>query len=121
MLRPAPAAPAGAHVPGYDDAVLEVEDLRVTLPGAKAPVQAVRGVTFTVKAGEIVGIVGESGSGKTMTALAVAQLVPDPGRVDASTLRFLGTDLLTAPKGRLRRLLGTSLAMVFQAPIDRKR
>jgi ABC-type dipeptide/oligopeptide/nickel transport system ATPase component/ABC-type dipeptide/oligopeptide/nickel transport system permease subunit len=117
-LRPAPSAPAAARASEHEGAVLEVENLRVTLPTAKEPVQAVRGVSFSVAAGEIVGIVGESGSGKTMTALAVAQLVPDPGRVEASTLRFLGTDLLTTPKGRLRRLLGTSLAMVFQDPMS---
>lgn len=117
-LRPAPSTSVSAHAAGHGGNVLDVEDLRVTLPGPKESVQAVRGVSFSVAAGEIVGIVGESGSGKTMTALAVAQLVPDPGRVSASTLRFLGTDLITAPKGRLRRLLGTSLAMVFQDPMS---
>jgi ABC-type dipeptide/oligopeptide/nickel transport system ATPase component len=75
-------------------------------------------VSFSVREGEIVGIVGASGSGKSMTALAVAQLVADPARVEASALRFLGTDLQTTGKERLRRLLGTSLAMVFQDPMS---
>ncbi|WP_223622555.1 dipeptide/oligopeptide/nickel ABC transporter permease/ATP-binding protein [Microbacterium sp. EST19A] len=108
VARPAEGAP-----------VLEVEDLRVDFESTKGGVvHAVRGIDLTVHEGEIVGIVGESGSGKSMTALAVAQLVTSPGRVEASTLRFLGVDLQTAGKARLRRLLGTSMAMVFQDPMS---
>jgi ABC-type dipeptide/oligopeptide/nickel transport system ATPase component/ABC-type dipeptide/oligopeptide/nickel transport system permease subunit len=115
-LRPVVATPATAVEP--DAKVLEVQDLRVTFPGAGGPVDAVRGVSFSIREGEIVGIVGASGSGKSMTALAVAQLIAEPARVDASVLRFLGTDLRTARKEKLRRLLGTSLAMVFQDPMS---
>ena len=114
------AAPASANADRQhsDAPVLEVEDLNVTFPSAGEPVRAVRGVSFSIRDGEIVGIVGASGSGKSMTALAVAQLVADPGHVEAATLRFLGTDLRTTSRGRLRRLLGTSLAMVFQDPMS---
>ena len=112
------SAPEPAEHQDSDAAVLEVEDLRVTFPTPGEQVQAVRGVSFSVREGEIVGIVGASGSGKSMTALAVAQLVSEPARVEAKALRFLGTDLRTANKGRLRRLLGTSLAMVFQDPMS---
>ncbi|WP_203590671.1 dipeptide/oligopeptide/nickel ABC transporter permease/ATP-binding protein [Streptomyces sp. SID13031] len=102
-----------------DDAVLVVKDLHVSFPG---PVTPVRGVSFTIGKGEIVGVVGESGSGKSLTALAVAQLIESPGQVRAAELSFLGAPLL----GRLavrstaaarRRLLGTSFAMVFQDPM----
>ena len=107
----APAAENGA--------VLEVEDLRVDFEAADGTVvHAVRGIDFRVGAGEIVGIVGESGSGKSMTALAVARLVNPPGRVTASALRFLGVDLQAAEGPALRRLLGTSMAMVFQDPMS---
>jgi len=99
--------------------VLEVEDLRVDFAGANGTtVHAVRGVDLTVGTGEIVGIVGESGSGKSMTALAVAQLVTSPGTVTARTLRFLGTDPRALPAARRRRLLGTSMAVVFQDPMS---
>jgi oligopeptide/dipeptide ABC transporter ATP-binding protein len=64
-----------------------------------------------------VGIVGESGSGKSLTALAIAQLVEAPGVVDGEMLRFLGADLLEGDPADHRRLLGTSLAMVFQDPM----
>ncbi|MDX6282310.1 MAG: peptide/nickel transport system ATP-binding protein [Kribbellaceae bacterium] len=105
-----------------DDAVLVVEDLQVSFPGVAGPVTPVRGISFTISRGEIVGVVGESGSGKSLTALAVAQLIESPGEVRAAELSFLGAPLL----GRLavrstaaarRRLLGTSFAMVFQDPM----
>lgn len=118
--RRSPAV-AAAPVPvaaRASDAVLEVEDLRVDFPSATGDVHAVRGVSFSVGEREIVGIVGESGSGKSMTALAVARLVTEPGRVQASVLRFLGVDLQTTAKAPLRKLLGTSMAMVFQDPMS---
>ncbi|WP_432939085.1 dipeptide/oligopeptide/nickel ABC transporter permease/ATP-binding protein [Kribbella sp. CA-253562] len=108
-----PAAPVD------DDAVLVVKDLRVSFPG---PITPVRGVSFTIHKGEIVGVVGESGSGKSLTALAVAQLIEPPGHVEAAELSFLGAPLLgrLADRGSAatrRRLLGTSFAMVFQDPM----
>jgi oligopeptide/dipeptide ABC transporter ATP-binding protein len=74
-------------------------------------------VSFDVRRGEAVGIVGESGSGKSLTALGVSRLVGDPGRVDADRLELLGADLTAPEDAAQRRLLGTSLAMVFQDPM----
>jgi peptide/nickel transport system permease protein len=88
----------------------------VTFPTPDGPVSPVRGVSLAVGAGDIVGIVGESGSGKSLTALAIAQLVPAPGEVAAERLRVAGRDLRTLSAPERRRLLGTSLAMVFQDP-----
>ncbi|GAA3600007.1 dipeptide/oligopeptide/nickel ABC transporter permease/ATP-binding protein [Kribbella ginsengisoli] len=111
LLR-APEAPAPVGPPAVDgDEVLDVRELSVTLPGGLRPV---RGVSLRIARGEALGVVGESGSGKSLTALAIAQLVEQPIQVGATRLRFLGTDLL---KGTHRRLLGTSLAMVFQDPM----
>jgi oligopeptide/dipeptide ABC transporter ATP-binding protein len=107
--------PTGA--PGDDeDLVLDVRGLSVTFPSATGDVHAVRDVTITVRRGEIVGIVGESGSGKTVTALAIAQLVSFPGRVAVERFRFDGRDVLDLPVGERRRLLATSLPMVYQNP-----
>ncbi|HEX5119951.1 MAG TPA: dipeptide/oligopeptide/nickel ABC transporter permease/ATP-binding protein [Pseudonocardiaceae bacterium] len=111
--RPVSAEPGE---PAADAAVLDVADLVVTLPGHGAPIRPVRGVGFRIGRGEAVGLVGESGSGKSLTALAVTRLIEEPARVDAARLRFLGADLLTGTAGTHRRLLGTSLAMVFQDP-----
>jgi oligopeptide/dipeptide ABC transporter ATP-binding protein len=114
-LVAAPAAGALAG-PSSSPPVLEVRDLRVTFPGPRGPVRAVRGVSFTVQPGQAVGVVGESGSGKSLTAMAIARLVEEPGVVQADALRFLGTDLLTGTPKLQRSLLGTSMAMVFQDP-----
>ncbi|HLV57390.1 MAG TPA: dipeptide/oligopeptide/nickel ABC transporter permease/ATP-binding protein [Natronosporangium sp.] len=96
--------------------VLAVEDLRVSFPTASRWVHPVDGVSVTVAPGESVGIVGESGSGKTLTALAAAGLVPGPGVVTAARLEVAGVRVLGRSERELRRLLGTSLAMVFQDP-----
>jgi peptide/nickel transport system permease protein len=96
---------------------LAVRDLVITYPGADGPIDVVRGISFDVREGEIVGIVGESGSGKTMTALAVAQIVPHPGRV-TGTIRLHGHELGSLPRKRLDDLLGMDLAVVFQNPLS---
>ncbi|WP_134740041.1 dipeptide/oligopeptide/nickel ABC transporter permease/ATP-binding protein [Nocardioides sp. 503] len=98
------------------DLVLDVQDLRVSFPGPAGPIRPVRGVSFSVRHGEALGVVGESGSGKSLTALAVAQLIEEPGRVDAARLQFRGADLREGPRAH-RHLLGTSMAMVFQDPM----
>ncbi|WAX55751.1 dipeptide/oligopeptide/nickel ABC transporter permease/ATP-binding protein [Jatrophihabitans cynanchi] len=111
---------ADAAVPaaGDQDAdVLRVDGLRVQFPGADGPITPVRGVSFGIGRAEAVGVVGESGSGKSLTALAVAQLVDEPGRVIAQQLTFCGTDLLHGTARVHRQLLGTSFAMVFQDPM----
>ncbi len=110
-----PDRPAVAGDPD-PDLVLEVSDLSVQFPGAAGALTPVRGLSFTIRAGERIGIVGESGSGKSMTVLALAQLVPYPGRASWKSLRFLGRDLRSVPAPELRRLLGTSMALVFQDP-----
>ena len=108
---------SGHEVHADAEVVLDVRDLSVTFAGAEGPVRPVRGVSFTVRRGETVGVVGESGSGKSLTAHAVARLIEEPGRVAARRLEFLGGDLLAGSARDHRRLLGTSLAMVFQDPM----
>ncbi|MER7133612.1 dipeptide/oligopeptide/nickel ABC transporter permease/ATP-binding protein [Streptosporangium saharense] len=113
------AVPGAGAVPHEEsepdpEAVLEVRDLTVTFPGGVTPV---RGLSLTIAPGEIVGLVGESGSGKSLTASAVGGLVPYPGEVTASRMRLCGADLDDLTEQRRRKLLGTSLAMVFQDPM----
>ncbi|MET9315703.1 dipeptide/oligopeptide/nickel ABC transporter permease/ATP-binding protein [Kribbella sp. NPDC003505] len=99
------------------DVVLDVRDLSVSFPGPAGEIRPVRGVSFAVRRGEALGVVGESGSGKSLTALAVSRLIDAPGQVDAERVQFLGTDLRGPDTKARQRLLGTSLAMVFQDPM----
>ena len=105
------------------DCVLRVSNLDVSFPGGVRPV---RGLSFTLKRGESVGVVGESGSGKSLTALAVSRLLEDPADVSAARLELLGQDLLgREPRGsagvmsgrEMRRFLGTKAGLVFQDPM----
>ena len=109
------SSPVGSGGDGRE-ALLDVRDLSVSFPTPQGRVRPVRGLTFRVEPGEAVGIVGESGSGKSLTALAVAQLIEEPGVVDATSLRLLGTDLRSGGERLHRHFLGTSLSMVFQDP-----
>ena len=95
--------------------VLRVDDLVVTVPGAVGPVDIVKGVSFAVAPGQVLGIVGESGSGKTMTALAVAGLAPPSGTV-GGTITLTGRRLADLSKAELDALLARELSVVFQDP-----
>ncbi|MER7500934.1 dipeptide/oligopeptide/nickel ABC transporter permease/ATP-binding protein [Nonomuraea pusilla] len=110
-VRDAAAGEALEQVPSQG--VLSVRGLSVAFPGGAVPV---REVCLDVAPGEIVGIVGESGSGKSLTALAIAGLVPHPGRVTGG-VSLCGQDLSALSPRELRRLRGTSLAMMFQDPM----
>ncbi len=93
--------------------LLEVENLRVSLNG----VSIVDGLSFTLSAGEVLGIVGESGSGKSMTALSIMRLLPRNGVITANRLRLNGEDLLGVGEARLEELRGASMGMIFQEPM----
>ncbi|MFG2718469.1 dipeptide/oligopeptide/nickel ABC transporter permease/ATP-binding protein [Streptomyces sp. NPDC048416] len=111
--KPAPPVIAPATDTPVPHAVLEVRDLTVAFPGGITPV---RQVSLTVREREIVGLVGESGSGKSMTAAAIGQIVPHPGLVGSARSRLCGVDLGAVKDAERRKLLGASLAMVFQDP-----
>jgi peptide/nickel transport system ATP-binding protein len=97
--------------------VLAIDQLRVSFPAPGRMIRAVDGVSFSVAAGEILGIVGESGCGKSMTALSVMGLVPDPpGRV-AGSIRLSGRELVGLAESEMQRLRGNAISMVFQEPM----
>ncbi|MDT4892370.1 MAG: peptide/nickel transport system ATP-binding protein [Pseudonocardiales bacterium] len=97
--------------------VLEVNDLTVSFPIDKRREPIVRGVALDLAPGEMIGIVGESGSGKSLTAMAIAQLIPHPGQV-GGRIALNGKDLQRVPLKDVDRTLGTSLAVVFQDPMS---
>ncbi|WP_127901712.1 ABC transporter ATP-binding protein [Solirhodobacter olei] len=96
-------------------ALLDVEDLRVSFPSRSGPVEAVRGVSFTLGR-ERLGIVGESGSGKSQTGRAILGLTPPPGRTEARRLTFDGKDLRHASAAEWRAIRGKRISMVMQDP-----
>jgi oligopeptide/dipeptide ABC transporter ATP-binding protein len=98
--------------------LLDIQNLEVTFPQHDGVVQAVRGVTLNLAAGESLGIVGESGSGKSVTCLAALRLLREPpSRVQADKLEMSGTDMLSANAKQLSALRGSVAAMVFQDPM----
>src|SRR5262249_31923799 len=112
-----PPRPRGDRVtaPAGREPILAVRDLWVTYPTANGPIRAVRGVSFTLEPGRVLGLVGESGSGKSTMALAVMGAVGAEARL-AGQGRFRGDDLVGKAARDLRRLWGRRLAMVFQDP-----
>jgi peptide/nickel transport system ATP-binding protein len=97
-------------------ALLEVEDLDVRFYTEGGVVQAVDGLSYTLDAGERLGVVGESGAGKTVTALAILDLLDDPGRIEGGSIRFDGEEVLDASPDALRTLRGGRIGVVFQDP-----
>jgi ABC-type dipeptide/oligopeptide/nickel transport system ATPase component len=98
--------------------VLSVQELSVTLRLGRQTLTAVDGVSFDLRAGEVLALVGESGSGKTKTAEALMGLVPPSlGSVRARRIDLGGTDLAALGESALRRIRGREISMVFQEPL----
>jgi oligopeptide transport system ATP-binding protein len=98
-------------------ALLEVVNLRTAFRTEDGPVTAVNGLSFSLDAGETLGIVGESGSGKSVTALSIMRLLAQNASVQADAIRFNGSDLQTKSEAEMRRIRGHEIAMIFQDPM----
>ncbi|HEY9474040.1 MAG TPA: ABC transporter ATP-binding protein, partial [Mycobacteriales bacterium] len=96
--------------------VLEVRDLNVQFPTEDGIVHAVRGVSYAIQPGEVLGIVGESGSGKSVTSLAVMGLLPARARITGA-VRFKGRDLIGMRDREMSTIRGKGLSMIFQDPM----
>jgi microcin C transport system ATP-binding protein len=92
--------------------LLQVENLRIRFGQA----EAVRGVSFSIAAGETLALVGESGSGKSITALSTVRLLPPAASVSGRVL-WDGRDMLTAGERDLRRIRGDDISFIFQEPM----
>jgi len=96
--------------------LLDVRDLSVRFETDNGTTHAVDRVSFSLSAGEVLGIVGESGCGKSVTTMAMLRLLPPTAVVSGRAL-FDGTDLLQASSGELRRIRGREISFVFQEPM----
>ena len=98
-------------------ALLEVKNLRTSFRTEDGLVTAVNGLSFSLGAGETLGIVGESGSGKSVTSLSIMRLLARNASVTADGVFFEGQDLLKKSEGEMRRIRGNKIAMIFQDPM----
>ncbi|MFL1432011.1 MULTISPECIES: dipeptide ABC transporter ATP-binding protein [unclassified Nocardiopsis] len=105
--------------PGDETPVLEVKDLTVTFRGfsGNPDVNAVRGVSYAVRRGEVLGIVGESGSGKSVSSMAAMGLLPDHAVITGS-VKLHGEEILGLNDREMATRRGKVISMVFQDPLS---
>jgi ABC-type dipeptide/oligopeptide/nickel transport system ATPase component len=115
VLDPQPRAEADDTVAAP---LLVVSDLTAGFGVGEGFTPVVHDVSFTVRAGETLGLVGESGSGKSVTALSILRLLEPPGRIDGGEIWFRGTDLLRLPESEMRKVRGAGIGFIFQEPMS---
>jgi oligopeptide transport system ATP-binding protein len=99
--------------------LLEVKNLNTQFRTREGPVHAVNGVSFSIEAGEAIGIVGESGSGKSVTALSILRLLPiPPAEIVDGSIIFEDKELVDLSEADMRKIRGGQIAMIFQDPIS---
>ncbi len=97
--------------------LLELHNLSIRFRTENGVVDAVKGVSFSMKEGDSLAIVGESGSGKSVTALSLTRLLPSPpAEYVGGKILFLGRDILRMPPRQIRLLRGGGIGYVFQEP-----
>ncbi|CAM5423060.1 ABC transporter ATP-binding protein [Thauera mechernichensis] len=109
------AAVAGACA-SHGAPLLEVTDLRVAIARGDDEIRPVDGVSFSIRQGQTFALLGESGCGKSMTALALARLLPDTGQICGGSVHLAGEDVLALPEAAMRRVRGGRIGMIFQEP-----
>ncbi len=98
------------------DVLLQIRNLSTNFYTRDGVVQAVDGVSFEVRRGEVLGLVGESGCGKSVTSLSILRLVAPPGRIDNGEILFEGRNLLELDASEMTQIRGDRIAMIFQQP-----
>ncbi len=96
--------------------LFDVRDLKIDFATAHGVLHAVRGVSFQLREGEVLGVVGESGSGKSVTALSLLNLVPGNGRIVEGEILYRGRSVPAMSAPELRAYRGAQVSMIFQEP-----
>jgi len=97
--------------------LLEVSGLRVEFPTRTGALLALDDVSFSIAAGEVLGVVGESGAGKSLTGAAVIGLIEPPGRIRGGRILLEGKRIDDLPAEQMRRIRGRRIGVVFQDPL----
>lgn len=101
-------------------ALITFNQLSVSFAADKGRVRAVQEVSFTIRAGQTVGVVGESGCGKSVTAMSLMGLLPpQAARIDGGEILFEDQDLLRLKNAHMADLRGNQLAMFFSGTDER--
>ncbi len=98
--------------------LLEVRDMRISIPTQRGVVHAVNGISYQVNRGEVMGIIGESGSGKSVSSYAVMHLMKKNFRVDGGQVLFDGEDILALSDEKMQPYRGGRISMIFQDPLS---
>ena len=99
------------------ESILSVNNLKVSFKTRSGDVQAVRGVSYELKRGEVMGIVGESGSGKSVSSMALMQLLGSNAIIKEGSAVFGGTDLLRLKTKEINKIRGSKISIIFQDPM----
>lgn len=97
--------------------LLEVRNLAVEFPSRHGTLKALHDVSFSIAAGEVLGVVGESGAGKSLSAAAIIGLLDAPGRVSGGQILFDGKRIDNLPDEHMRRIRGREIGAIFQDPL----
>ncbi|MBU1020744.1 MAG: ABC transporter ATP-binding protein, partial [Firmicutes bacterium] len=98
--------------------ILEVKNLQTSFYTHLGEVQAVRGVSYDLYEGDVLGIVGESGSGKSVSALSIMRLIEEPGVIkEGSQIIFDGVDITDLDNKEMSEYRGNDISMIFQDPM----
>jgi oligopeptide/dipeptide ABC transporter ATP-binding protein len=100
-----------------DETLLKVNNLKTNFYSKNNKIEAVRGVSFHVNYGDILGIVGESGSGKSVLMRSVMQILPENAKIDSGEVYFDGKDILKLDSKEAKGIKGKEIAMIFQNPM----
>ncbi len=98
-------------------ALLEVRNLRVEFPSRRGTLLALDDISFSIQAGEILGVVGESGAGKSLTGAAIIGLLEPPGRIAGGQILLQGQRIDNLPYEQMRAIRGRRIGAIFQDPL----
>jgi len=102
---------------GTGEKLLDVQHLQTHFFTRSGIAKSVEDVSFTIDAGETMGLVGESGCGKSVTSLSIMRLVDRPGKIVGGKIYFKGDDIIEMDEEDLHKLRGGQIAMIFQDPM----